>query len=421
MNDTCPLLIGAAAADITPPVGVTLSGYRPRRAEAVGHPLRAEALVCRGKRRAWALLTSDVIGFSLSLTRAIRRAVRTAIGLPPSAVMVAGTHTHSGPSTLWFGEETPTKADRDYLESLPKKLADLVQEAWRRMTPGRFETAWLTVSELGSNRRIQQADGAWTNEWQDPEGRHPGYFDPTVLLIGVRRPDERLDSLFVNYGVHPVVLGPESRQISADYPGYVKETLEATGEVQLVHFILAGAANINPRHCILVGAEHPRRTGEVLAARVRAALPSLKPMEPGEPQYRRRAWIIRRTQPALPGKTRRPCRAFANIHTEMQALCAGEIVWFGLPGEVFSEYNARLRTIAAPGQMAIVSLANDYIGYFPTAAALAEGAYEARMAPSSDIESSLMENAERLLHVFSAAGRRIETLPITRSGRKNKA
>ncbi len=45
----------------------------------------------------------------------------------------------------------------------------------------------------------------------------------------------------------------------------------------------------------------------------------------------------------------------------------------------------------------VASLANDYIGYLPTTAALAEGAYEARMSPSADIESALMENAERIL------------------------
>ncbi len=288
MNDDFSLSIGVAAVDITPPIGVTLSGYQPRRAEAIGHPLRAEALVCRGKRQAWAVLTADVIGFPRAMTRAIRYAIRTEVALPPIGVMTAGTHTHSGPSTLWFGNGAPTKTDQAYLNALPDQLADLVREAWWRAAPGRFESAAIEVPELGSNRRVQQADGTWGNEWQDPEGRHPGFFDPTALLVGVRRPSGRLDALVVNYGVHPVVLGPDSRDISADYPGYLKDAIETSGDAALVLFILAGGANINPRHCIQVGADHPRRVGEALAARVRSALSRLTPLPTGEPRRLRR-------------------------------------------------------------------------------------------------------------------------------------
>jgi hypothetical protein len=44
-----------------------------------------------------------------------------------------------------------------------------------------------------------------------------------------------------------------------------------------------------------------------------------------------------------------------------------------------------------------VSLANDFVGYLPTDAILAEGAYEAGLSPCRPIESALTAHAERAL------------------------
>ncbi len=397
MKSDYPWNIGVAALDITPPIGVTLSGYKPRTATAIGHRLRAEALVCRGARGGWALITADVIGFPRALTAAIRRAVRAATGLPPAAVMVAATHTHSGPATIWFGGGAPSDTDRAFLEPLPERMGLLVRSAWESAGPGRFESASVAVPELGSNRRIQAPDGTWTNEWQDDEGRHPGFFDPTLLLVGVRRPDGALDGLLVNYGVHPVVLGPGSLDISADYVGYLKDAVESSGAARTTLFALAGAGNINPRHCIQVGAEHPRRVGEALAERVRAALPSLSPLAAGAPRRRRVAWTFPRTQDTMPGKGRRPMKAGDLIRSEMQALRAGGFAVIGLPGEVFSEFNAPLRAASPAAATVVASVANGYIGYLPTRTAMAEGAYEARMSPADNVENLLLETAGQVL------------------------
>ena len=53
-----------ATADITPPLGVKLAGYGPRKgvATGVGYRLRAEALACKGDDGAWVALTSDTVG-----------------------------------------------------------------------------------------------------------------------------------------------------------------------------------------------------------------------------------------------------------------------------------------------------------------------------------------------------------------------
>lgn len=394
------LLIGVAAADITPPVGVTLSGYKPRTSTGVAHPLRAEALVVKGAGKndgGWALVTSDVIGYQRAYVLQVRAKIAARTGLAPEAILISGTHTHSGPSTVSFGAETVPEIDAAYNEALEEKLADLVAAAAAAAAPGQFEVAWTVAGELASNRRIEQADGTWTNEWQDPEGRHPGYVDPAVLLVGVRRPDGRLDALLVNYGCHPVTLGPSSLDISPDYVGYMKDALEANGAVGTTMFALAGAGNVNPRLCIQVGAEHPKSNGERLAAIVKAALGKLRPVAPGRVAARQEPWTVVRTRDAIKRKDRPGTKTGDAIETEIQAFRAGDLGLVSLPGELFSEFSKMLREASPARHTLVVSLANDYVGYLPTDEAQAQGAYETNMAPADSLEPALMATARKAL------------------------
>ncbi len=99
------------------------------------------------------------------------------------------------------------------------------------MCPGSFEVAATKAARLGHNRPVIE-NGVCRDEWEDLAGTHTGFFDSTVLLIGVRRTDGRLDALVVNYGCHPVTLGPKNLQISADYVGCLKDEIEHNGGVR---------------------------------------------------------------------------------------------------------------------------------------------------------------------------------------------
>jgi hypothetical protein len=390
------LRIGVAAIDLTPPIGVGLSGYRPRNSDGVGHRLRAEALVCRGAGGAWALVTSDVIGYGRDYVKIIRQKIARLTGLRPEAIMISGTHTHSGPAVIRFGDEEVSPLDAAYNQKLQGLLVRVAAAAFKAARPGRFEIAWTEAPALGSNRRVRRNNGEWTNEWEDDFGRHPGYFDPTVMLVGVRRPGQAgLDALLVNYGVHPVVLGPGSLKISADYVGYLKDSLEALGLARTTLFALAGGGNINPRTCIKVGAEFPRKMGEALADLVAHAAARLSPVAGTRVASHREPWTVTRTrQPAKPSSTRGR-KVGDDIPTEIQVLRAGDLVFLSTPGELFSEFSRMFREASPFPHTAVVSLANDYIGYLPTDAAQAEGAYETNMAPAAGLQGPIMEHARK--------------------------
>lgn len=391
-----PYQIGVAAMDITPPLGVRLAGYGSRKEGATGvsHRLRAEALVCKGEGGAWAMLTSDTVGYPGDLVGRVRQKAAALTGLAPENMLISATHTHSGPAAMRTYSESVAPVDLQYKDDLETRLAQVIAHAWGAAAPGGFEAAWAEAPLLGSNRRIQKPDGSWVNEWQDFEGKHPGYFDPSVLLVAVRRPCGTRDALLVNYGCHPVVLGPSSLRISADYVGYMKDYLEARGACGTAMFALAGGGNINPRVCIMVGAEHPRRMGEELGRIVLDAAAKLYPVAAGPVRAAREEWRFasKRDWPAGAGRKKGD-----EVTSEVQALRAGDLVFATVPGELLSEYTRIFREASPLPVTAVVSIANDSVGYLPTDEAVPQGGHEVVHAAADNIQAALTEHVKKAL------------------------
>ena len=92
------LQAGLATTDITPPKGARLSGYFNERLNTATHdPLQAKAVVfAQGQTRA-ALVFCDLIGVSAEVTTKARAEAARRTGIPADHIMVAGTHTHTGP------------------------------------------------------------------------------------------------------------------------------------------------------------------------------------------------------------------------------------------------------------------------------------------------------------------------------------
>ena len=71
---TSTMMVGVAAVDITPPIGIILAGYHQRISTSIGHRLRAEALVCGTGRSRWVYISAETLGFSAIFVAALRRA-----------------------------------------------------------------------------------------------------------------------------------------------------------------------------------------------------------------------------------------------------------------------------------------------------------------------------------------------------------
>ncbi len=398
---------GIAAADITPPLGCMLMGYNPRPASYVEHPLRAEALACEGSNGGWILLSADVCAFNSLLTDRVREGVAVRTGLSADAVAVAGTHTHSGPhvTDAYWAERSEMEAA--YFRRLTETLIRIGAEAWEKRSPGILVVGRTHAPGLASNRRAQKEDGTWINVWSDPEGKQTGYCDDTVELVGVRRPDGRLDALLVNYGCHPVCFGSQHLGISGDYVSYLKDELEWKKHARTVLFTVSGHANVDPRRCVQSDPAVTREMGAQLARLVAEALPSLEPVSADRVAAVREPWefeanweIAGRMTIYFPH-----AKKGSRVRTAFAALAAGELALVGFPGETVSEYRARLAAVSPFPHTVLLSVVNDFVGYLPTDEILRQGAYEAGMSPLRPIEVALMGKAERVLKKADALRR----------------
>ncbi len=91
------MLAGAAEIDITPRVGIELTGYVARLGPSVGvhDRLHARALVMDDGTARAALVACDPVGLDSAYVDRARREIGAAIGAAPGSVMVACTHTRT--------------------------------------------------------------------------------------------------------------------------------------------------------------------------------------------------------------------------------------------------------------------------------------------------------------------------------------
>ncbi len=421
------LLAGTARVDITPKVGSELIGYfQPRVSTGVAAPLYATSAVISSGRRTVALVSCDLIGLPRIWVDEAKRLVYDRTGLPPDAVMIACTHTHTGPCTTSIFS---SNADEDYLSRLPGLIERCVAGAHAGMQPATLRTARDSEASLVFNRRFRMKDGSVrTNPGvRNPEVVEPaGPVDPEILAIIIRDSRDKIMGCIFNYSNHVDVIG--GTMISPDYPGMLAELFRKRfGPSSNLIYLNGACGDVN--HINIRGA---RTQGGPSQARMMASMlfrdlldmvrkngPWSQPDVGGLskrvklPVRRVRSADLDRAMTILQGESGWGTDVvFAreivhlshdrrrSIDTVVQAINIGETVFVGIPGEPFVEIGLRLKVGSPFEYTAIAELANDYVGYLPTDRAFQEGGYETTLARSSRVgpgtEAILLEAAQDL-------------------------
>src|SRR5258708_24093558 len=159
------LQAGAARVVITPPIGVPLSGYfaaegRKETAREVHDDLYARALVLNDGERTISIVTTDLIGLGDEEIDGVGEIVQRDAVIAPEHLVVACTHTHSGPVVRPFphSDLVPGQADEHYFRLLPRLIGSAVTMAVRRQRPARVGAGSGTCS-ININRREIFPDG----------------------------------------------------------------------------------------------------------------------------------------------------------------------------------------------------------------------------------------------------------------------
>ena len=417
------LQAGAARVVITPPIGVPLSGYfaaegRKETAVDIHDDLFARALVLNDGEQTVAVVTTDLIGLGEEELAAVREVVQRYAGIAPEHLILACTHTHSGPIVHPFphSDLVPGQADEHYFHLLPRLIGSAVAMAVRRQRPARIGAGGGTCS-INFNRREKLPDG--TMRGLPFLGRNPeGIADREV---GVLRVDDAESgkplAVLLSYACHPVVLGP-NLEISADYVGYAVNFIEQTLGNETIALFANGAQGdmnsiVHPgtyadaeRLGITLGSEvikvsfgiETQRNARIKTATRHTELP-LNPASTPESQREymrfleqeyqryisegdgRHAWDI---------EMRLAVAGYRLYNREQMTLpyMPAEVTAFGLigdgvsvglvsePAELFCEYGMRARKQSPFTTTLVLGLANGFIGYVPTPNVYTEGGYE---------------------------------------------
>jgi hypothetical protein len=423
------LQAGTGVSTITPPLGTSLSGsFEDRPAKTVHDDLHVRALVLDDGTTRVALVLCDIICISRETADRAKDVVSARSGIAASQVMISCTHTHTAPATVPLLASEPDPACLDWLAV---RIADAVAIASANLGPARIASGATDVANVCFNRRFRMKDGTVVF---NPGIRNPdivevtGPVDPQVTALLVERPDGTPIALWANLSLHYVGTD-DPYAVSADYYGHYAGIVARTLGDACVGMLTNGTSgNIN--NVDVSGATQPERP-DVRAAQVAGAVAGaaiaatrmappddapcldarLVPFEVTRRPITERDIALARDilddagdpaaeislgfsfvtgQPIPSSQIRTYAHEVLELATMpesratvLQVIRIGDLVLVGLPGEIFVEFGLAIKAASPATRTAVVSLANDYVGYVPTVQAFAEGGYETWAARSA--------------------------------------
>ena len=432
------LKAGVANVNITPPVGVPMSGYAARKglSQGVHDELYAKALVLDDDEQRIALVISDLLYLDEDFTESVRRLIEESTGISGQNVMVAVTHTHAGPvgsclNLMYRLEDEAVvnriKGMRSFVEDLrsvlERKIAGAVYIAAQNMVDAGIGVGKGLVHAVGTNRR-------------DP--RDP--MDPEVGVIRIEDLESNVKAVLYNFTCHPTVLSAENLLFTADYPGYASRVIEETKKGVVALFTNGALGDISTRFTRREQTfREAERLGTILAAEVLKTLeqtettdrvkvnaiskkvnlpfkelPSSEEAERMVKEAQQKLESLKK-QGAPHGELRVAMTALEGaemtLHfvkegllkgkkavSEVQVLAANDTILVGVPGELFVEVGLEIKKKSGLEHAYIVGCANDSVGYILSPKAYEEALYETGATPFSQAAGQrILDTASELI------------------------
>ncbi len=402
------LLAAAKEVDITPPVGTKLEGYiaRKEKSRGIHDPLMGAVLIIQYGDQTIVLISLDFLVINAAVVHNIREAISSNLHIPANNILVACTHTHSGPAGLPHDNPLFDSEKDDCLENLlVRKLAGAASWAFASMQPAVMRVGHDSLEELGKNR----------NSPDNP-------LDSQLTVLTVENLQGEVIAIWANYGCHPTILGSDNLFVSADFPGAARQALKRIYPEMVWLFANGASGDISTRFTRRgQGFEEVRRFGYLLAGSVLRAMQLSEPLsvnylrsmvEPVSipvrdfpPRERAElelktlteAWEklkggnapaseLRIAQTRVEGAQAQllMSQGFGNkksISSEIQLIQLGNLALITLPGEPFTRTVLDIKEQSPFELTSVVSYGNDYLGYFPDEESVKAGTYEALVSP----------------------------------------
>ncbi|RIJ48553.1 hypothetical protein D1614_08415 [Maribellus luteus] len=386
---------GVAKVKITPKQDMWLAGYASRTHASEGklHELWAKALFLEDARGNNSLLiTTDLLGFSRTVSNQIRNRLEKQWGLTRSQIILNSSHTHSGPvitnalSAIYPMDAKQEEKVENYSWWLVEQIAELVGKAKRSRQPVNVYAGNGVVRFQVNRRNNQESEIANLTDLTGPN-------DYAVPVLKIENKKGNLEAIVFGYACHPTVLN--GYRWSGDYPGFAQLELEKQYKGTTAMFFQGAGADQNPM---------PRRTvplakqyGQELAAAVERVLhedmrvlsPAIKTayneieLEFDTPPSREYLLAFRDKNQGFLKVWAEDMLGLINTGTPfptsypypVQVWKLGEQTIVALGGELLVNYSVGLKKVLG-NELFVMGYSNDVMAYIPGEKVLSEGGYE---------------------------------------------
>jgi neutral ceramidase len=422
------LRAGLAKVDITPPPGATMWGYsnRPGPGESTLDPLYAGVLVLSDGTATVALVTLDLgrVFMDDYLERIRTAAAKAGV----QTVLIAASHTHHAPSVEI--RDWPSK-DNPWVDGAVEKVIKAVVEAAADLHGVQIAVGYGEIDQA-HNRRHVGPDGTVLMRWRNAKREPTQPVDKTVGVLRIDDEDGKVMAVLVNYACHPVVMGPDNMQYSADYVGVMRKTVEESLGAQCL-FLQGACGNINPymdkTPLSRDGLKRMTEMGRTLGAEVIRVTRDIKPeldqkpsvkvktsrlrLEPrwhiNDPKVREAILARYKDYIRLMGEAAflKYLERFTNPMdvTSTTFLISDRIACVGFPGEFFVEFQQQLRRMSPARHTFFIGYADGFAAYFPTIRAAAEGGYGAGYQTFVEVGAGERMVNEAVVNIYELLGK----------------
>lgn len=212
-----PLKVGFGRRTLNPDLKnsaepVWMAGFsQGRSATNIHDDLEAVGMVIDNGQRRIALVSIDAIGFFHDDVVAVRK--RISADLKVDYTIVCSTHNHSTPDLLglWGPDALHSGVNPRYREQVIAACVGVVEDSVRSLKAARMAAHELTVSPAGLVA----------------DTRKPEVYDPDVRVLHFLDAANGLTlGTLVGWANHPETPWSNNRDITADFPGIIRESLE---------------------------------------------------------------------------------------------------------------------------------------------------------------------------------------------------
>jgi hypothetical protein len=298
-----------ARAVITPPPGVALAGYfSPRFNRGVLDDLSVRVCLFRQGQITAGIVQCDLLELPVTFCQALRARVNTLSAGLGERLILAATHTHTGPEMRAARDAVHEHA----LAHILDQAEAAVRTALWRFVPIELRAVSVLNNPLAYNRRYWLTDGrVVTNPGKlnpaivRPEGPVDREVHALVLMAG-----DQPAGVIANIANHTDTIGDDL--VSADWPGFLERSLQAAlGRQVPVLTLVAPAGNIN--HFDVTSGQgqtcyaEARRIGEGYAGIILRALDEAAAVPPAPLAFHRGTFALRKR--AIPAADLRRAKA----------------------------------------------------------------------------------------------------------------